>query len=186
MHGAEGVGHKDVSEISKLPGELGIVGLLFLLETGVLEEHDLPILHVSHAGLGALAHGVGGELDPDAGQQLAETGGHGGQGILHVHLALGTAQVGAKDHLRLMIQQVLDGRHGGHDTLVIRHLHVLGQGDVEIHPAQDPLAFYFDVFHSLFCHMFFLLLFFEYHKQAKACVIPLLPGDGRRGRPTGR
>ena len=186
MHGAEGVGHEDVRKVSQLPGELGVVGLLLLLEAGVLEEHDLPVLHVGHAGLGALAHGVGGELDPDIGQQLTEALGHGGQGILHVHLALGTAQVGAKDHLRLMVQQILDGGHSGHDALIVRHLHVLGQGHVEVYPAQDPLTFYLNVFHSLFCHLFFLLLVFEYIKQAKTRFIPLHPGDDPPGRPFGR
>ena len=157
MDGAKGIGHEDVRQVRQLLGELRIVGFLFLLEAGVLQQHDLPVLHISYALLGALPHGVGGELDPHLWQQLLETGGYGRQGVLHIHFAFGTAQMGAKDHLCIVIQQVLDGGHGGHDTLVVRHLHVLGQGHVEIHTAQHALSSDLNVFHCLFCHISFLL-----------------------------
>ena len=37
-------------------------------------------------------------------QKLGKAGGYGSQGIFHLEFALGSAQMGAKDHLRLMVQ----------------------------------------------------------------------------------
>ena len=65
--------------------------------------------------------------------------------------------MGAKDHLRLVVQQILDGGHGGHDPLVVRHLHILGEGHIEIDPAQNALSGDLDVFNCFLCHFVFLL-----------------------------
>ena len=57
--------------------------------------------------------------------------------------------MGAENDLGLMVHQVLDGGHGGHDPLVGSDLTVLG-GDIEVAAAQDPLTGYVDILNGLF------------------------------------
>ena len=75
--------------------------------------------------------------------------GHDLQAQLGLPFALGLAHVGAEDDLGVVVNQILDGGHGGDDPLVGGDDAVLG-GNIEVAAAQDPLAGYVDVLDGLF------------------------------------
>ena len=86
-------------------------------------------------------------------EQLAQALGDGSEGILLVELALRTAQVGAEDHGRAVLQQVLDGRQSGLDAgLVGDGAGLFVQRHVEIAANEYLLALDVDVLDGLLVH----------------------------------
>ena len=149
VHGAEGVGHVHVGHGRHFPGQLGVVLGLALLKAGVLQQQDLAGLQGGGFGGGIGADHVGGH-DDLAAQQLAQALGHGSQAELGIGSLLGFAQVGAGDHRRILLQQVLDGGQGGHDALVVGDgTGGLVLGHIEVAAQQDLLARYVDILYGL-------------------------------------
>ena len=175
MDRAEGVGHVHLGHGGHLLGQLRVVLGLALLKAGVLEKHNLAGLQRGGLGLGVGPHHIAGKDDILA-QQLAQTlchrlhaqrfqsllpllfGERGGIlalfGLLLgplVEAGLRLAQVGAGDHRRPLVQQVLDGGQGGADALVVGDdaAAVLGHGHVEVAAKKNLLALHVDVLDRL-------------------------------------
>jgi len=143
----EGIVDEYVSQLGKRLAQLRIVLGLALHVTGVFQQHHVAVFQAGSLSLGILACYISSHDDFFA-QKLAQPVSHDLQAQLGLPLALGLAHVGAQDHLRALIYQVLNGGHGSHDPLVGSDLAFLG-GDVEVAAAQNPLAGYFDVFNRL-------------------------------------
>ena len=155
--------------------QLRIVLGFALLKAGVLEKHDLSGLQRGGLGLGVGAHHIAGK-DHVPAQQLAQALGHrlhaqGLQGLLPlllgegggvlallglllrplVEAGLGLAKVGAGDHRRPLVQQILNGGQGRADALVIGDsAGGLVLGDVEVAAEQDLPALDVNVLDRLF------------------------------------
>ena len=136
VHRPEGVLHEQVGVGGQLGREAGIVGLLAGVEAQVLEHPQLALLVAE------------GDLAPE---QLGQPLRHRPQRQLRLGLPLGPAQMRAHDHLRALVQQQLDGRHGradagvvGHVTGVQRHVQVGAHqhaptGDVQVADAPHAI-----------------------------------------------
>ena len=57
------------------------------------------------------------------------------------YLPLGSAHVAHQDDPRALFDEVADRGQGRSDPSVVGDLAVLVEGDVEVHPDQNPLAF---------------------------------------------
>ena len=145
---AESVVDEHVRQRGQSLAQLGIVLGLALLKPGVLQQHHVAVLQRGGLGLGVLACHIGGHDDFLA-QQLADALRHDLQAQLGLPFALGLAHVGAEDDLCVVVNQILDGGHGGDNPLVGGDDAVLG-GNIEVAAAQDPLAGYVDVLDGLF------------------------------------
>ena len=156
MAGAERVIHIAVGQGSQVLGEvLDVLGLL-LAEAGILQEHDVAVLHRGDGRPGVLAHDVVviGKHDGLA-QVLGEALGHGRQGELGLRAVLRLAQMAAQDHAAAVGDQLLDRRERGDDALVVGDLAVLHR-DVEVTAHEHLFAGHFDVVNSLLGHGKFL------------------------------
>ena len=149
VHGAESVGDVDLSHGGQLLGERRVVLLLFGMEADVLQQHGLAGLDLGGQLLGVRANDVLGQLHLKA-QLLGKALGHGREGILHVELALGTAQMRAEDDGGAMLEQVFDRRKRGVDARFVGDVLVLVQGHVEVAANQYFLAGNVDVLDRLF------------------------------------
>ena len=149
MRGAERVVDKDVRHVGKRLGQRGIVLGLALLETHVLEQDRLARLYLSGELLRVLADNVLRELDLLA-EQLGQTLRNRRERILHVNLALRTAEVRAKDHSGIVVQQVLDGLERRADALVVGDVAVLVLRHVKVAAGNDLLAGYINILNAFF------------------------------------
>ncbi len=140
MAGAESVVHVGVGQAGQILAELGQVLGFFLAETGVLQQHHIAVVHGGNSGLGLGAHDlvVIGKLDGLA-QLLAQAHGNGGQAELGLGAVLRLAQMAAQDDLGAVLDELLDGRQGRVDAVVVGDDAVL-HGDVEIAANQYALA----------------------------------------------
>ena len=157
VHGTEAVG--DVRAVlahqrGELVGEraaLGVVlGGLARVEAQVLEQHQAAVLHRPDGRPGRLPHRVGRERDLDAGQQLADPLGHGGERVLLLGRALGPAEVGAHHDARAGVQEPLPRGQRRPDPAVVgdggaveRHVQVAADQDLaarEVAQRVDPSA----------------------------------------------
>jgi hypothetical protein len=115
---------------------------------GILQEQDLAVTEAGDCGLHCRADAVVGclyGLAEDLGEAVAN-GCHaaGRSRALLIGVALRAAKVGAEDHLRTVVQQVLDGWHAGSDASVVGD----GAGrfverDVEVGAEEHSLALEF-------------------------------------------
>jgi len=217
VDGAEGVRHVHAAlprQAGHFLGQLGIVLGLPLLKAGVLQQQHLAGLEGRRLGLGVGAHHIGGHDDLPA-QQLAQAGGHRLQGQLRqgfaplllgegsgvlallglffhpfVEAGLRLAHMGAGDHRRPLVQQVLDGGQGGPDTLVVRDdaAAVLGHGHVEVTAQQDLPARYLHVLHSFLVvvHSELLLSKKGYRNVVWLGPQAISPSPDRSGKPCWR
>ncbi len=152
MAGAERVIHIAVRQGSQFLGELLDVLGFFLAEAGVLQQHDVAVLHRRHSSLCVVADHrvVIGEHDGLT-QQFAQANRHGCQRELLFRAVLRLAQMAAQDDLCAVSDQLLDGRKRGHDALVVGDLAVL-HGDVEVTANQHLLARNLDVVNRFLSH----------------------------------
>ena len=165
VHGAESVGHIDIRKGGQLFGKLGVVLGLALFKAGVLQQQDLARLQSGGLGGGIFSHHIMGKEHLPA-QQLGQALGHRGQGQLPQRLfpcllrqlgrilalfkllfhplvkhRLGLAQMGASNNRRAVLQQVLNGGQGRHNTLVAGDGScLLVLGDIEIAAQEHLLA----------------------------------------------
>ena len=149
VRGAERVVDKDVRHVGKRLGQRGIVLSLALLETHVLEQDRLARLYLSGELLRVLADNVLRELDLLA-EQLGQALRDRRERILHVNLALRTAEVRAKDHSGIVVQQVLDGLERRADALVVGDVAVLVLRHVKVAAGNDLLAGYINILNAFF------------------------------------
>ena len=186
VNGAEGVGHVEVGHVGQSLGKGGVILLLAGLETEIFQKHDLAGLQGGGLGPGVLAHHIGGE-DDLAAQQLAEALGHGGQSQGGLALPLGLAQMGAGDHGRAVVQQVVQGGQGRHDAVIIGD----GPGllvlrDVEVAAAKDPLALHVHIPDGLLVVVHLLFSFPSFQTMERTHVRPISPSPLRPGKPCWR
>ena len=138
VHGAESIGHIQLSHGSELLGESGIVLLFLCVEAEVLQQQHFAALEISSLCLGILADDILCE-DHILTQQLAQTLCHGSKGEVLLPLTLGLAEVGASDDSCALLQQIADGGQCCHDALVagdfesflvLRHIEIAAQKDL--------------------------------------------------------
>ena len=122
MDHAEAIGNEGLAEGGDLLGVsgafVGVLRGLLRVETNVLKQHNVAIVHGGDLGLSVLAVGVLGQRHVGA-EQLAEAGGNRGQAQLRNDLALRAAKVGHEDDLGAFFAQGLDGRQSSLDSTVI-------------------------------------------------------------------
>ena len=148
VRGAERVVDEDVRHVGKRLGQRGVVLGLALFKAHVLEQDGLAGLDLGGELLRVLADDVLGELDLLA-EQLGQALRDRRERILHIDLALRTAEVRAKDHSCIVIEQVLDGLERSADALVIGDVAVLVLRHVEVAAGNDLLARYVDILDAL-------------------------------------
>ena len=135
--GAEGVVDVDLSHVGHSLCQSCVILGLALLEANVLKQNSLARLYLCRELLCVLADNVLRELDfltEQLGQALCDRR----QGVLHVELALRTAQVRAQNNCCVVAEQVLDGLERCADALVIGDVAVLVLRNVEV-AADDNL-----------------------------------------------
>ena len=97
MDHAEAIGNEGLAEGGDLLGVsgafVGVLRGLLRVETNVLKQHNVAIVHGGDLGLSVLAVGVLGQRHVGA-EQLAEAGGNRGQAQLRNDLALRAAKGG--------------------------------------------------------------------------------------------
>jgi hypothetical protein len=138
--GSERVIDVNVERGGELLNKAGLVLLLLLVESGVLEHDDITLLGLADKLHDLLAEAVGGQGD-GLSEELSHALGAGGEGIL-VLLALGASQVRADSDDGSLAFQVLDGGDGCTDTGVISDRGSV-QRDVHIATNQNLLSLEF-------------------------------------------
>ena len=141
----ESIVYENVCQGSELFGELLAVLSLFLAITGVLKENNIAVLHSSNSCLCVLADYVVIFCEDNfLAQALGEALCYGSQRHLGLGLALRLAEVGAKDHLAAVSDQLLDGGKSCDDTVVIGDDACL-ERHIEIAAAKDAFALYVNI-----------------------------------------
>jgi len=136
--GTEGIVDEKVEGSGELLNVGGVVLLLLLVETGVLEHEDISLLGGINNSLNLVSDGVGAELDLLS-EELSEALGAGSEGELVLRSVLGTSQVGADGDDGTLALQVLDGGDRGADTGIIGDgLSV--KGNVDVATDEDLLS----------------------------------------------
>ena len=115
---AEGVVHVEVGQGGELAGERGVVCLFPRVEAQVLQQQHLALAERGDGGLDLRADAVGCGGDGCV-LQLRQSAGDGREPERFYDLPLGPPQVGAEDHLRPLLAQVLDGGQRGPDAQVV-------------------------------------------------------------------
>ena len=142
MDHAEAIGNEGLAEGGDLLGVsgafVGVLRGLLRVETNVLKQHNVAIVHGGDLGLSVLAVGVLGQRHVGA-EQLAEAGGNRGQAQLRNDLAFRAAKVGHEDDLGAFFAQGLDGRQSSLDSTVIGDGGAV-QRNIEISANQNALA----------------------------------------------
>ena len=142
--GAEGIENEDVTIGSELLGDLGIVLLLTLVETDVLENEDLARLDGGNGLGGLLAIRVGNKSNVKA-RELGEFLGDGLEGELGLEAgALGTAEVAHEDDASVVLNEVVDGGQGSLDAGGVANDAILDR-HVEVNADENALAVDIDV-----------------------------------------
>ena len=121
MYRTECVGHIDICQRCQLLGKFGVVLLLALFKAQVLQQQNLTGLQRSSLCLCVFPHNVLCENHRLA-QQLAQALCHGSQSQAFFPLSLGFAQMGAGNHSRAVVQQILNRGQRGNNALVAGNL----------------------------------------------------------------
>ena len=142
--GAEGIENEDVTIGSELLGDLGIVLLLTLVKTDVLENEDLARLDGGDSLGGLLAIRVGNKSNVKA-RELSELLGDRLEGKLGLEAsALRTAEVAHEDDASVVLNEVVDGGQGSLDTGGVANDAILDR-HVEVNADENALAVDIDV-----------------------------------------
>ena len=144
VSGAEGIENEDVTIGSELLGDLGIVLLLTLVKTDVLENEDLARLDGSDSLSSLLAVGVGDKGNVET-RELSELLGDGLEGQLGLEAgALGTAEVAHEDDASVVLNEIVDGGQGSLDTGGVANDAILDR-HVKVNADENALAVDIDV-----------------------------------------
>ena len=140
MAGAERIIHICIGQGSELLAEGIFVLGFFLAEAGVLQQHNIAVAHRGGSGLGLGADNI---VVIGEGDRLAEFFRQAGRNRRKAELGFGAilrlAEMAAQDHLGAVLNQLLDGRQRGVDTVVVGDDAVLHR-DVEVTADKHPLA----------------------------------------------
>jgi len=145
---AECIVNIDLSHGSQFLRESGIVLLLFLVETNVLEQHSLAALELGSQLLSVLTNDVLSQLYFLA-EQLGQALCNRCQRVLHLELTLRAAQMRAQNNSSVMLEQILDGRQCSDDTLVVGDAAGLVLRDIEIAANDNLLARNVNILYAL-------------------------------------
>ena len=144
MSGAEGIENEDVAIGSELLGDLGIVLLLTLVKTDVLENEDLARLDGGDSLSSLLAVGVGDKGNVET-RELSEFLGDGLEGQLGLEAgALGTAEVAHEDDASVVLNEIVDGGQGSLDAGGVANDAILDR-HVKVNADENALAVDIDV-----------------------------------------
>ena len=144
VSGTEGVENEDVAIGSEGLGDLGIVLLLTLVKTDVLENEDLARLDGGDGLGGLLAISVGDKSNIET-RELGELLGDGLEGKLGLEAgALGTAEVAHEDNASIVLNEIVDGGQGSLDTGGVANDAILDR-HVEVNADENALAVDIDV-----------------------------------------
>ena len=121
------------------------------MEANVFQQHHFAVLELGGQLVSGFADNVVRHLHLHA-QQLAQALGHGTQGILHVKLALGTAQVRAQNDLCAMLHQVFDGGQSAAQTVLVGNDLVFVHGHVEVAAHKHFFAVNLNVLDGFLSH----------------------------------
>ena len=137
---AEGIVHISIGQAGQILAEsIQVLGFLGA-ETGVLQQHNIAILHGSHCSLGVFAHhGIVIGKNHGLAQLCGQSLGHRGQTELCLGAVFGLAEMAAQNHLCTVIQQLLNGGQSGIDAVFVGDLAVL-HGNIEITANQNFFA----------------------------------------------
>jgi hypothetical protein len=136
---AKGIIDIDVSEPSERLGKAGVIPLLLGMKAQVLQQEDATLFEPSYCFFDLGANTVGCHLHM-RNEQLAQTLSHWGQPQLIDHLTIRTPQMGAKDHPRLIIDEVLDGGEHCPNSGIIGNCAIFVKGNIEVNPDQNPFT----------------------------------------------
>ena len=144
VSGAEGIENEDVTIGSELLGDLGVVLLLTLVETDVLENEDLTRLDGGDSLSSLLAIRVGNKSNVKA-RELSELLGDRLKGELRLEAGtLGAAEVAHEDDASVVLNEVVDGGQGSLDTGGVANDAILDR-HVEVNADENALAVDIDV-----------------------------------------
>ena len=144
MSGAEGIEDENVAIGSEDLGDLGIVLLLTLVETDVLENEDLARLDSGDSLGSLLAVGVGDKGNIEA-RELSELLGDRLKGELRLEAgAIGTAEVAHEDDASVVLNEVVDGGQGSLDAGGVANDAILDR-HVKVNADKNALAVDIDV-----------------------------------------
>ena len=144
------IGAVRTHQIGQVFGELGQIFGFFLAETGVLQQHNIAVLHCGNGGFGIFARHIVviGKHDGLA-KQFGEAHGDGRETEFFLGTVLGLTQMAAQNDPATVLDQLFNGGQSGHDAVVIGDDAVL-HGDIEIAADQNVSALYLNIFNCLF------------------------------------
>ena len=102
MGRAEGIVDVDVGELGKFLAEGVVVGFLFVVVAEIFEKRDFAVLEFRGGFLGHRADAIIDEFDRRA-DQGRERRNHRGEALFGIAFALGTAEVGAEENARALL-----------------------------------------------------------------------------------
>ena len=144
VSGTEGIEDEDVAIGSEDLGDLGIVLLLTLVKTDVLENEDLARLDGGDSLSSLLAVGVGDEGNIET-RELSKLLGDGLEGQLGLEAgAFGTAEVAHEDDASIVLNEIVDGGQGSLDAGGVANDAILDR-HVEVNADENALAVDIDV-----------------------------------------
>jgi len=146
--GPERVVHIDVAERAELGGEFGVVFLFPGVKPDVFEKDDFTLAERLDRGFHFRAAGGGNEAHfrvDDFGEVIR----HRLERERGIGFALRASEVGGQDHARAILNQVVErgqarlhpGVVGDLDAPVL----TVFEGDIVIHPDEDPASFQFEI-----------------------------------------
>ena len=144
VSGAEGIENENVTIGSELLGDLGVVLLLTLVETDVLENEDLARLDGGDSLGSLLAVSVGDKGNVET-RELGELLGDRLKGELRLEAStLGTAEVAHEDDASVVLNEIVDGGQGSLDTGGVANDAILDR-HVEVNADENALAVDIDI-----------------------------------------
>ena len=155
VHRAKRIGNIELRKGSKLLCKCRVVLFFFFMEAQVLKQEDLAILKLHGLLLRFFADAVIRKADLHARQQRLQTFRNRLERKLRLALALRAAQMGAQDHPRAMLKQIIHRGQGRHDALVIRDFARCIERHVVVHTHKDALALHVNIHYGFLCHSFY-------------------------------
>jgi len=146
---AETVLDEDVGQFGELGRESVVVGFFFGVETQVFEQQDLTRLDPGGGLGGGFADAISRELDRSV-KNLLQALGDREQAAAHVALAVRAPKVRTNNQFDVVVEQILDGRQGLFDAVIVGDLTVV-ERHVVVGAQQDGLTGQIDVFDCFFC-----------------------------------
>ena len=139
---AEGIVYGDVSQLCKLLGEARVVFLFFGMEAEIFQQENIAWLQLGGGSFGYFTYAVGGEGYFLA-QKLGEALGYRSQRHFGDDLSFRAAEMAGEDEGGALLQQIVYGRQGSADALVVGDFLLIVQGNIEV--GTDKYLFALDL-----------------------------------------